>query len=64
MKSNPEELKLPDIALSDLPESTKDFLIASSGNAGKPVVQVIRDTLTKAAERAGFPPAKPNHHAA
>lgn len=54
MKTNPDALKLPDIRLSELPESTKDFLLASSAT-GKPVTEAIKDTLNKAAAAAGFP---------
>lgn len=51
------EVRLPDIALSDLPESTKDFLIAFSAT-GKPVTEVLRDVLNAAAAAAGFNPNK------
>lgn len=47
------ESKLPAIALSDMPERTKDFLIAHSA-AGKSVVEVIRDVLNKAAAAATY----------
>ena len=53
--SEPKELKLPDIALSDLPESTKDFLIAYSAT-GKTVPEAIKETLNHAAQAAGFSP--------
>jgi hypothetical protein len=53
--SEPKELKLPDIALSDLPESTKDFLIAYSAT-GKTVPEAIKETLNQAASAAGFAP--------
>lgn len=56
------ELKLPDIALSDLPESTKDFIIAYSAT-GKSVTESIREILTTAAIAGGFSPNS-NHHAA
>lgn len=56
------ELKLPDIALSDLPESTKDFIIAYSAT-GKSVTESIREILTEAAISGGFSP-KSNPHAA
>jgi hypothetical protein len=48
---------LPDIALSDLPETTKDYLIALSAQ-GKTVAEVIVDTLDQAATRHGFEPNK------
>jgi hypothetical protein len=48
---------LPEIALSELPEGTKDFLIAHSAT-GKSVQQVIVETLDAAAERSGFEPHK------
>lgn len=50
-----DELKLPDIALSDLPESTKDYIIAYSAT-GKSVTDAIKDTLNQAAAAAGFSP--------
>ena len=48
---------LPEIALSELPEATKDFLIAHS-SAGKSVPEVMIDILDAAAARAGFEPNK------
>lgn len=60
--SEPKELKLPDIALSDLPESTKDFIIAYSAT-GKSVTESIREILTGAAIAGGFSPNS-NTHAA
>lgn len=51
------EVRLPDIPLSELPESTKDFLLAHS-LAGKPVAEVLRDVLNASAEAAGFTPTK------
>lgn len=47
-------LLLPPIALSDLPESTKDFILAAS-NTGKTPAEVIREILDDAADHAGFP---------
>jgi hypothetical protein len=49
----PEKLKLPEIALSDLPESTKDFLIAYAAS-GKTITEAIREILDRAAINAGF----------
>lgn len=49
------QMKLPDVALSDLPEATKDFLIAHSA-MGKAIPEVIRDILSRAASDAGFAP--------
>jgi hypothetical protein len=46
-------LQLPPIALADLPPATKDFLLAASVT-GKSPVDVIREVLTHAAEKAGF----------
>ena len=48
---------LPDIPLNELPESTKDFLIALSAQ-GKSVASVVIDTLDAAAARHGFEPHK------
>lgn len=53
------ESKLPEIKLSEMPEITKDFLIAHSA-AGKSVVDVVRDVLNAAAAKATFT----NPHAA
>jgi len=47
-------LQLPPISLSELPPATKDFLLAASVT-GKSPVDVIREVLTAAAEKAGFP---------
>lgn len=50
------KLSLPPIALSDLPEATKDFLLASANaGEGKTPIQVIKEILDQAATRAGFP---------
>lgn len=46
---------LPEVALSEIPEGTKDFLLAQSGSAGKSVTEVIRAVLNEAAADAGFP---------
>ena len=51
------QMKLPDIALSDLSEGTKDFLIAHSAT-GKAIPQVIREVLLKASVAAGFTPSE------
>lgn len=53
----PPDVRLPDIALRDLPERTKDFLLAHSA-AGKPVSTVVVDVLNQAAADAGFTPGK------
>lgn len=45
--------RLPDVALSDLPEKTKDFLIAHSAG-GKSVPEIITAILNQAAEEAIF----------
>ena len=52
-----------EIPLSELPEGTKDFLLAASA-AGKSVTEVIADNLTRAAVAAGFSPMTPNNAAA
>ena len=46
-------MALPDIALSEIPESTKDFILASAF-AGKAPADLIRQQLDKAASAAGF----------
>lgn len=51
-------MKLPDIALSELPEETKDFLIAASAASGKPIDDVMKDVLRHAAGDHGFTPSK------
>lgn len=59
--TNPVEqataITLPDIPLNELPEATKDFLIAQS-TRGKSVAAVVIDTLDAAAVRNGFEPNK------
>jgi len=52
-----------EIPLNELPEGTKDFLLAASA-AGKSVTEVIADNLTRAAVAAGFSPMTPNNAAA
>ncbi len=41
---------LPEISLKDLPEHTKDFLLAHAAN-GKPITEIIRDILNAAAKK-------------
>jgi len=36
---------LPEVALSALPEATKDYLIALHAQTGKPIAELIRDIL-------------------
>ncbi len=48
--------KLPGIRLSELPETTKDFLLASSLAGEKSISAVITETLDGAAKDAGFDP--------
>lgn len=48
-------ITLPEIPLSDLPEATKDFLIALSAQ-GKSVADIVVDTLDAAASDHGFQP--------
>ncbi|MEO5712596.1 MAG: hypothetical protein ABIT37_03835 [Luteolibacter sp.] len=50
----PVPTNLPDIALSEIPETTKDFLLAHSAS-GKSIPEVILDVLDRAATDAGFP---------
>lgn len=59
LEAPPEnKLRLPDIELSELPESTKDFIIAASAATGMPVKDVIREVLNKDAIDHGFDPKK------
>jgi hypothetical protein len=53
--SDHSKLTLPPIALSDLPESTKDFILAAS-NPGRSATDVIISVLDAAAMEAGFHP--------
>jgi hypothetical protein len=54
-----------EIALSEIPETTKDFLLAAGAAAGKTVAEVVADTLEGAAVAAGFRNGPtPNHAAA
>jgi hypothetical protein len=55
--AQPSPATLPDIPLNELPESTKDFLIALSAQ-GKSVAEVVIETLDAAATRHGFEPHK------
>jgi hypothetical protein len=46
-------LALPPIALSELKEPTKDFLLANA-NHGKTPAQTMKELLDRGASRAGF----------
>lgn len=46
-------LALPPIALSELQEPTKDFLLANA-NTGKTPAETMKELLDRGAERAGF----------
>lgn len=46
-----------DLPLSEIPERTKDFLLALAAT-GKPVTAAIVETLEQAADAAGFPPQR------
>lgn len=37
--------KLPEVALADLPEATKDYLIALHASTGRPIAELIREIL-------------------
>lgn len=39
------EATLPEVALSDLPEKTKDYLIRLHAATGKPIAEIIREAL-------------------
>lgn len=43
------EAKLPDVALSDLPAETKDYLISLHAATGRPIKELIRDILNRMA---------------
>ena len=58
--SDHPKLTLPPIALSDLSESTKDFILAAS-NPGRSATDVIVSVLDAAAIEAGFSPFPPGH---
>jgi len=50
-------LTLPPIALSELKESTKDFILAASfQDGGKTTKDVVEQVLDEAATRSGFSP--------
>lgn len=55
LNQNLNLITLPEIPLSELPESTKDFLIALSAQ-GKSVADIVVDTLDAAASDHGFQP--------
>ena len=60
--SKPAKSELPAIQLKDLPELTKDFLLASSGD-DTPVGDVARNILNKAAGCEKEDNALPTPHA-
>lgn len=58
-------MTLPPIALVDLPERTKDFLIALGNRDNVTVAEAIKRVLSASASRAGFlllPPAPEGVH--
>jgi hypothetical protein len=57
-------LSLPPIALEDLPESTKDFLLALCNQEDIAPEEAMRRTLDLAAARAGFAPKPDQKEAA
>jgi len=48
---------IPPIQLQDLPERTKDYVLARCGQ-GENLREVLREILNDAAREAGFDPAK------
>ena len=52
---NKTKLELPGIALSELPEGTKDYVMAISGT-GKTIPETMKEILNAAAAAAGFTP--------
>jgi hypothetical protein len=57
MVSDPDTVSFPPIALCELPEATKDFILASCLD-GTPPQEVIKNVLRAAATDAGFCPEK------
>jgi len=49
-----ETMTLPALALDDIPESTKDFLLSICGRDGVSPALAVKGVLDRAAERAGF----------
>lgn len=47
-------LALPPISLSELPERTKDYIIALCNQKGCTPAQAMKETLDASAARAGF----------
>ena len=48
-------LTLPPIPLSELPEGTKDYILAKSNQDNVPPMLTIKGVLNRAAKKAGFP---------
>jgi hypothetical protein len=42
--------KLPEVALADLPETTKDYLISLHAATGRPIAELVRELLNRTAE--------------
>lgn len=53
------KLSLPPISLSELPERTKDFLLALCNQDNIAPAEAMKKTLDLAAMRAGFSPTTP-----
>jgi hypothetical protein len=47
--NNHPEGTLPEVALADLPEQTKDHLIRLHAATGKPIAEIIREILNRMA---------------
>jgi hypothetical protein len=49
-----DELRLPELPLSGLPEGTKAYLLARATESGKPIQEVMRDIWNDAAACARY----------
>ena len=47
---------LPEVALADLPETTKDYLISLHAATGRPIAELVRDILN---QMAALPEQRP-----
>jgi hypothetical protein len=61
MSSQSPQLTLPPIALEDLKERTKDYLLAQANKENVSPLQVLKNILDRSATRAGFRVNEPSN---
>lgn len=49
MSDTTAQATLPEVALADLPEATKDYLISLHVSTGRPIAELVREILNRMA---------------